>query len=95
MAKQSKAARDPADGGIPSEEQIREFLKDAQGKAGKREIARAFGVKGGAKIALKRRLAEMNESGRLSGSKKNFKEKGKLPNVTMLDVTGRDGDGER
>ena len=94
MAKKTKAARDPADGGIPSEQQILEFLKDAQGKAGKREIARAFGVKGGAKIALKRRLTEMAESGRLSGNKKDLKEKGKLPNVSMLDVTGRDRDGD-
>ena len=39
--------------------QIIEFLNSYQGKAGKREIARAFGVRSGARIALKRVLHEM------------------------------------
>ncbi len=88
------APRTTDDGGLPSEKQILEFLNTAQGKAGKREIARAFGIKGGAKIALKRRLAEMSASGHLSGDKKDLKEKGRIANVTALEVTGRDRDGD-
>jgi len=79
---------------LPSKEQILEFLNTAQGKAGKREIARAFGVSGGARIALKRILAEMAEDGTLAGDKKHLKEKGKLPPVTTVEVTGRDDDGD-
>lgn len=84
----------PADGGLPSKEQIAEFLNAAQGKAGKREIARAFGVKGGARIALKRLLAGMADEGTLAGTKKDYREKGKLPPVTTIEVTGRDRDGD-
>jgi ribonuclease R len=94
VARNSKATRAPADGGLPSKEQILDFLNSAQGKAGKREIARAFGVSGGARIALKRLLAEMAAEGTLGGDKKHLREKGKLPPVTTLEVTGRDRGGD-
>ena len=84
----------PTADGLPTKEQILEYLSSAQGKAGKREISRAFGVKGGARIALKRLLAEMADDGALSGNRKSLREKGKLPNVSTLDVTGRDRDGD-
>ena len=92
--KQKRAPRDPLNGGLPAKHQIIEFLNSTQGKAGKREIARAFGISGGAKIALKRLLGEMAEEGTLSGNKKDLREKGKLPPVTTLEVTGRDADGD-
>jgi ribonuclease R len=95
VARKSSATRAPANGGLPSKEQILEFLNSAPGKAGKREIARAFGVSGGARIALKRLLAEMAEDGSLAGDKKHLREKGKLPPVTTLEITGRDDDGDR
>ena len=52
------------------------FLNSAQGKAGKREIARAFGVSGGARIALKRLLAEMAAEGTLARRQKAPARKG-------------------
>ncbi|MFT3730231.1 MAG: ribonuclease R [Hyphomicrobium sp.] len=94
MARKSPATRAPANGGLPTKEQILDFLNSSPGKAGKREIARAFGVSGGAKIALKRLLAEMAEEGSLAGDKKHLREKGKLPPVTTLEITGRDDDGD-
>ena len=94
MARPPKKARAPANGGLPSKAQIVEFLNTAQGKAGKREIARAFGVTGGAKIALKRILAEMADEGTLAGTKKDLREKGKLPPVTTIEVTGRESGGD-
>jgi ribonuclease R len=94
VARKSKVTRAPANGGLPSKEQILDFLNSAQGKAGKREIARAFGVSGGARIALKRLLAEMAEEGSLAGDKKHMREKGKLPPTTTLEITGRDKDGD-
>lgn len=92
--KKSKEAMRPAEGGLPSKDQIIEFLNSAHGKAGKREIARAFGIKGGAKIALKRRLAEMADEGTVAGTKKDLRQKGNLPPNTTLEVTGRDDDGD-
>lgn len=94
MARNSKSTRAPGKGALPSKEQILEFLNSSPGKAGKREIARAFGVSGGARIGLKRLLAEMADEGTLTGDKKSLREKGKLPPVTTLEITGRDREGD-
>ena len=44
-------------GKLPSKQEILDFLATASDEAGKREIARAFGIKGGDRIALKALLA--------------------------------------
>jgi ribonuclease R len=81
--------------GLPSKHQILEFMKGAQARpAGKREIARAFSVKGGDRVALKRLLAEMAEEGLLSGNRKGFKEPGILPPVAVIEIVARDADGD-
>ena len=84
----------PARPGLPSKEDILEYVRGAGVKAGKREIARAFAVKGGDRVALKQRLAEMADEGLLSGNRKGFKERGKLPPVAVLEIVARDADGE-
>ncbi|MCC7250389.1 ribonuclease R [Hyphomicrobium sp.] len=86
--------RPPGDDALPSREEILTFLNEHEGAAGKREIARAFKVKGEARTALKRLLAEMTDEGVLSGTRKDLRERGKLPPVTVLEVTGRDSDGD-
>ena len=63
-------------------------------KPGKREIARAFSVKGSDRIALKQLLAEMADEGLLAGNRKGFKEPGTLPPVAVLEIVARDDDGE-
>ena len=90
--KPPKAA--PTSPGLPSKDEILDFLSTSETKAGKREIARAFGIKGGAKIALKRTLTEMARDGKIAGNRKSFREKGKLAAVSALEVTGRDGNGD-
>ncbi len=85
----------PAEGdAIPTRAEILAFIADAQGKVGKREIARAFGIKGGAKIALKRLLSDMADEGLLTGDRKELRERGALPPVAALEITGRDRDGD-
>ena len=93
-AKPKGGALSPQEGGLPSKEQILAFINGAQGKVGKREIAKAFGIKGGERIALKRLLAELADEGTLSGNRKGLREKGQLPPVAALEVTGRDDDGD-
>jgi ribonuclease R len=87
-----KEARRPA--GLPSKQDILDFLRTAGTKAGKREIARAFAVKGGDRVALKGLLAEMAEEGLLRGNRKGLKEHGHLPPVAVLEIVARDADGE-
>ncbi|MGD9784855.1 MAG: ribonuclease R [Hyphomicrobiaceae bacterium] len=83
-----------APGDLPTREQILEFLRTADAKAGKREIARAFAIKGGDRIALKRLLAEMAEEGQIAGDRKALRARGGLPPVAVLEVKRRDADGD-
>jgi ribonuclease R len=81
-------------GKLPSKQEILDFLATASSEAGKREIARAFGVKGGDRIALKELLREMTDDGLIAGSRRKLTRPGVLPPVTVLEITGRDADGE-
>lgn len=71
---------------MPSREQIIEFLQSSEVPAGKREIARAFGLKGQEKIALKRLLKDMAEEGLIDGKKTAYHRMGGIPKVTVLRV---------
>ena len=53
----------PRPAGLPSRKQILDFITMAPGPAGKREIARAFGLHGADKIALKALLKDMADEG--------------------------------
>ena len=75
----------------------REFATQAgvtSGKVGKREIARAFGIKGGDRIALKRLLKELEAEGAIERHRKTLHRPGMLPSVVLADITGRDLNGE-
>src|SRR6186713_3285071 len=72
--------------GLPSREQIVEFIQSSEKPAGKREIAKAFGLKGQEKIALKRLLKDMAEEGLIDGQKTAFHRLGGVPKVTVLRV---------
>ena len=81
-------------GGLPSKDAILQFIATSHEKVGKREIAQAFGIKGGAKIGLKKLLAEMAGEGTLLGNRRELHEPGSVPPVAVLEVTGRDDDGD-
>ena len=87
-------ARNKQTGKLPSKQDILDFLASTTGEAGKREIARAFGVKGGDRVALKELLREMADDGLIAGSRRKLTRPGALPPVTVLEITGRDRDGE-
>ena len=59
----SKSKGKPKRAGLPTQQEITTFLETAEGKVGKREIARAFNVKGNDKIGLKALLKEMAQAG--------------------------------
>jgi ribonuclease R len=82
------------DGTFPSREEIVAFLAEHPGEAGKREIARAFGIKGGARIALKRLLKDLEADGVVERRGKRLIRPGELPPVAVLAVVGRDEFGE-
>ena len=78
--------------GLPSPEQILQFVADSDQPAGKREIARAFGLHGADKIALKALLKQMADEGLIeSAPGRAFHKAGGLPKVTVLRVADADG----
>ena len=79
---------------LPTKAEILDFVKGAQEKVGKREIARAFGIKGSDRIELKRLLSELSDEGALAGRRKTLRAKGALPPVTVLEIVGRDAEGD-
>ncbi len=79
---------------MPSRDDILSFLEGAQEKVGKREISRAFNIKGEQRLALKALLADMAADGQIAGNRKTLKQRGKIPTVAVLEIVDRDNEGE-
>ncbi|MGE0008017.1 MAG: ribonuclease R [Parvibaculaceae bacterium] len=79
---------------LPTADQILDFIKNSPGKVGKREIARAFAIKGGDRIALKRLLKTLEDEGRLKRAGRAIGRGGELPSIAALEIVARDDDGE-
>lgn len=77
------------------EKDILTFLQDQPAPVGKREIARAFGIKGDDRIELKRLIKYMAKSGMIEkGPGQAISLPDALPAVTIIEVTKIDHDGE-
>ena len=72
--------------GLPTRQQVLDFIKDSAEPAGKREISRAFGLKGQEKIQLKALLKDMAEEGLIDGKRTAYHRMGGVPKVTVLRV---------
>ena len=88
--KQKKPAKvRPA--GLPTREQVMDFIAESDTPAGKREIAKAFGLKGQEKIALKALLKDMADEGLIDiGPARAFHKMGGVPKVTVLRIVDVD-----
>ena len=63
-----------------------DFIASSEEAAGKREIAKHFGLKGNEKIELKALLKDMAEEGLIDGNRTAFHRMGGVPRVTVLRV---------
>ena len=80
--------------GLPTREQILAFIEQSDQPAGKREIARAFGLSAQEKIGLKALLKDMADEGLIdSAPGRAFHKMGGLPKVTVLRVVDVDDGG--
>ncbi|NEY90054.1 ribonuclease R [Tabrizicola oligotrophica] len=79
---------------VPNKDQIRQWIAENPGLSAKRDIAKAFGIKGDAKIDLKRLLREMEDEGALEKKARRFREPGSLPPVAVLQVLAPDRSGD-
>ncbi|HPF47855.1 MAG: ribonuclease R [Alphaproteobacteria bacterium] len=80
---------------FPDETQILDFIRDNPGRASKREITRAFQIKGEEKIKLKKLLRRMTLDGKLEKPHKSrLHVSGDLPTVLVIEINGVDGQGD-
>ncbi len=79
---------------IPSKSEILAFIADNPTQTAKRDIARAFGIKGAARIDLKRILKELEEAGKLTKRRSSYRDAEDLPPVAVLEILAPDADGD-
>jgi len=91
--KGSSSARKNVGSRLPGREDILRFITENPDRAGKREIAKAFGLKGEARIWLKTILRELADEGLIEKRRKRIVRHNALPPVAFLDIYGRDSDG--
>ncbi len=88
-------SKSPAEIPFPTKEQVLEFVRGHKGPVGKREIARAFNIRGADRARLNGLLRELRDEGNLDkGRGKRFAKPGTLPSVGVIEVTGIDRDGD-
>ena len=78
---------------FPTKDEVLRFVRESPGRVGRREIARAFGIRGNDRAALTELLRALEEEGVLEGRRKRRSPAGTLPSVTVLEVDGLDEDG--
>lgn len=79
---------------IPSKEEILAWISENPTQTSKRDIARAFGIKGADRIDLKRLLRELEADGHLEKRQKTYRDPDKLPPVSVLTVSEISPDGD-
>ncbi len=79
---------------IPTKAEILDWIAANPTLSSKRDIAKAFGIKGAARIDLKRVLRELEAEGHLERRKRSYKDPDRLPPVSVLQVKAPDADGD-
>jgi ribonuclease R len=77
----------------PTRDDILRYIANNPDKSGKREIAKAFSLKGEDRIWLKDMLRDLQDEGALEKDRKRLVRPGTLPHVAVLDIFARDADG--
>ena len=80
---------------LPTKREVLEFVRDCSEPVGKKEIARAFNIRGSDRTRLNAILRELRSEGELDrGRGRRYGEPGKLPKVCVIEIFGLDRDGE-
>ncbi|MEH6788371.1 MAG: ribonuclease R [Paracoccus sp. (in: a-proteobacteria)] len=79
---------------LPDKQQILDWVSDHPDANSKRDIAKAFGIKGAQRIELKRLLKELEAEGQLERRRRHYLDAEKLPAVTVLELLAPDGSGD-
>ena len=80
---------------FPTKDEVLAFIRESPSPVDRKEIARAFHIRGGERVALKALLKELQAEGELErGGKRRVAPPGSLPEVVVAEITGTDSDGE-
>ena len=79
---------------LPTKAQILQWIADNPAQATKRDIAKAFGIKGAQRIDLKRLLRDLQDEGHLPRRRTTRDDPDRLPPVAVLKVAGTDDQGD-
>jgi len=94
-APRAKVKAAPKGAPLPSKSEIRAFLATAQGRVGKTEIARHFGLATEQRPALRQLLSEMKlEASAAPVGKRTLRAPERLPDTGVVEVFGTDPDGD-
>jgi ribonuclease R len=80
-------------GDLPTRDMLIAYLKDNPSHTSKRDAAKAFGIKGTQRIALKALLKQLQAEGILNKKSSKITVIDAIPSVAVLDVFTRDHDG--
>ncbi len=76
-----------------AKEDVLQFIKSSPGNIGRREIARAFGIKGADRIDLKRILKELAADGLIADSRHRVRKEA-IPQVGVIVIRSQDRNGD-
>ncbi|MDA7964551.1 ribonuclease R [Ruegeria sp.] len=79
---------------IPSKQEVLDWISANPTLTSKRDIAKAFGIKGADRIDLKRILKELEAEGHLEKRKRSYRDPDRLPPVSVLQVKAPNSDGD-
>ncbi|MDT0681435.1 ribonuclease R [Roseicyclus sp. F158] len=79
---------------LPTKAQVLDWISEHPTQTSKRDIAKAFGVKGAARIDLKRLLKSLEDEGKLEKRRKTYRDPDGLPPVTVLTMMAPDANGD-
>ena len=79
---------------LPTKKDVLDWITENPTLTAKRDIAKAFGIKGAARIDLKRLLRELEDEGHLEKRKKTYRDPDRLPPVSVLQIQAPDEDGD-
>ncbi len=79
---------------IPTKQEVLDWISANPTLTSKRDIAKAFGIKGADRIDLKRILKELEADGHLEKRKRSYRDPDRLPPVSVLQVKAPNADGD-
>jgi ribonuclease R len=87
-------SKKPKNSAAPVREQLLAFIQEHGGRVSKREIVRAFRLDAAGRAELNQLMRGLRDEGKIDRSSRRFQLAGRLSEIVVGEITGRDRDGE-